>query len=89
VAISWAVPYSGEVTAATSSRIMIKGTLIFLPAHGIDAALQRLVEDALVEKHQGTHRQVLGRGSDVATHRQIGEEGFNLGLVGEKVVMRS
>jgi hypothetical protein len=67
---------------------MTTGTLSFLSAHGIDAVRQRLLEDARVEEHQGIHRQVLGSCSDVSMHRQIGEEGFNLGFGEEKVVMR-
>jgi hypothetical protein len=41
-----------------------------------------------VEKHQGIHRQLLGSGSDVSMHRQIGEEGFNVGSAGERLLLR-
>jgi hypothetical protein len=48
------------VTAATASRAMTTGTLIFIVgAHSINAALQGVVEDALVEAHQGIRGLVL------------------------------
>ncbi len=46
---------------------------LLVGAHGIDTARQSMVEDALGEEHQGMHRLVLGRGSDVAMHRQVGQ----------------
>ena len=58
---------------------------LLVSAHGIDAALQGLIEDALVEEHQGIHRHVLGGGSDVAMHRQVGEKCLDLGFGGEEV----
>src|SRR5215831_3147758 len=57
-------------------------------AHGIDAVLQRLVEDALVQKDQGIHGLVLGRRRHVALEGQVGEERLDLGFGGEEVVPR-
>jgi hypothetical protein len=56
--------------------------------HGLATARQRLVEDALVEEHQGIHRLVLGRSSDVSVHGQVSEERFDRGVSGEAVVAR-
>ena len=42
-------------------------------AHGIDASLHGVVEDALGEEHQGMHGLVLGRGRDVSMHGQVGQ----------------
>ncbi len=47
---------------------------LLVGAHGIDAALHDVVEDALVEERQGIHGLVLGGGSDVSMHRQVGQE---------------
>lgn len=41
---------------------------LLVGVHCIDAALQGLFEDALVEEHQGVHRLILGGGSDVSVH---------------------
>jgi hypothetical protein len=54
-------------------------------AHGIDVALQGVMEDAFVEEHQSIHGLVLGGGSDVALHRQVGQERPDLGFGGEEV----
>ena len=54
-------------------------------AYGIDTVLHGVVEDALVEEHQGIHGLVLGGGSDVALYRQIGQERLDLGLGGKEV----
>jgi hypothetical protein len=47
-----------------------------------------MVEDALVEEHQGIHRPVLGRGSDVSVHGQVRQERFDLRFGGEEVLAR-
>jgi hypothetical protein len=44
---------------------------LLVGANGIDTARQSMVEDALVEEHQGIHRLVLGRGSDISVHGQV------------------
>ena len=54
-------------------------------AHGIDASLHGVVEDALVEEHQGMHDVVLGGGSDVSMHRQVGQERRDRGFGGDEV----
>jgi hypothetical protein len=46
------------------------------------------MEDALVEEHQGIHGLVLGGGSDVSIHCQVGEERLDLGFGGEEVYAR-
>ena len=61
---------------------------LLVGAHGIDAALQRMIEDALVEEHQGIHGLVLGRGRDVSVHGQVGQERLDLGFGGEEVFAR-
>jgi len=43
-----------------------------------------VIEDALVEEHQGIHGLVLGGGSDVSMHRQVGQERLDLGFGGEE-----
>jgi len=53
-------------------------------ANGIDAVLQRMVEDALVKEDQGIHRLVLGSGSDVCVYGEVGQERFDLGFGGEE-----
>jgi hypothetical protein len=58
---------------------------LLVGAHGIDAALHGVVEGALVEEHQGIHGLVLGGGSDVSIHRQVGQERLDLGFGGEEV----
>jgi len=55
---------------------------------GIDAARQSMVEDALVEEHQGVHRLVLGRGGDVSVHGQVGQERLDFRFGGEEVLTR-
>lgn len=57
-------------------------------AHGIDTVLQRLLEDALVQKDQGIHGLVLGRRRHVALDGQMGEKRLDLGFGGEEVVTR-
>jgi hypothetical protein len=47
---------------------------LLVGAHGIDAPLHGVVEDALVEAHQGMHGLVLGGGSQVSVHGQVGQE---------------
>jgi hypothetical protein len=44
-----------------------------------------MVEDAFVEKHQGIHGLVLGRGGDLALHGEVSEECLNLGFGGQEV----
>ena len=61
---------------------------LFGSAYGMDAVLQRVLEDTLIEEHQGIHRLVLGRGSDIAVHGQIGQERLNLGFRREEVRTR-
>jgi len=61
---------------------------LLVGAHGIDAVLQSMAQDALVEEDQGIHGLVLGGGRDVAMHRQVGEERFDLGFGGEEVLAR-
>ena len=39
----------------------------------------------LVEEHQGIHGLVLGGGSDVSIHRQVGQERLDLGFGGDEV----
>jgi len=55
-------------------------------SHGIDAALQGVVEEALGEEHQGMHGVVLGGGSDVSMHRQVGQECFDFRFGGEEII---
>jgi hypothetical protein len=59
---------------------------LLVGANGMDAALQRMVKDALVEEHQGIHRLVLGRGSDVSVYGQVSQERFDLRFGGEEVL---
>ena len=47
-----------------------------------------MVEDALIEEHQGIHRLILGRRSDVAVHGQVRQERFDLRFSGEEVRAR-
>ena len=54
-------------------------------AHGIDASLHGVVKDAFVEEHQGMHDLVLGGGSDVSMHRQVGQEQRDRGFGGDEV----
>jgi hypothetical protein len=61
---------------------------LFVGADGIDAVLQRMVEDALVKEDQGIHRLVLGGGSDVCVYGEVGQERFDLGFAGEEVITR-
>jgi hypothetical protein len=61
---------------------------LLVGAHGIDAALQGVVEDVLGEEHQGMHGLVLGGGSDVSMHRQVCQERFDLRFGGEEVLAR-
>jgi hypothetical protein len=61
---------------------------LLVGAHGIDLSRQGMVEDALVEEHQGIHGLVLGGGRDVSMHRQVGQEGLDLGFGEEKVFAR-
>ena len=49
------------------------------------AVLQGVVEDALREAHQGRHGLVLGGGSDVAMHRQVGQERRDLAFSRKEV----
>jgi len=62
---------------------------LLVGAHGIDTARQSRVEDALVEEHQGIHRLVLGRGSDVSVHGQVSQERLDLRFGGEEVLARA
>jgi len=61
---------------------------LLVGAHSIDTVLQSMVEDALVEEHQGIHGLVLGGGRDLAMHRQVRQERFDLGFGGEEVLTR-
>ena len=54
----------------------------------IDATLHSVVEDVLVEEHQGIHGLVLGGGSDISMHRQVGQERLDLGFGGEEIFAR-
>jgi len=47
--------------------------------------IQGLVEDALVEKHQGIHGLILGGGGNFALQSEVGEERLDLGFGGEEV----
>jgi hypothetical protein len=58
---------------------------LLVGANSVDVALHNVVEDAPVEEHQGIHGLVLGGTSDVSVHRQVGQEGFDLGFGGEGV----
>ena len=63
---------------------------LLVNANSIDVVLKRMVEDALVKEHQGMHRLVLGRGSDVSEHGQVSQERFNRGALGVNgVVMQT
>ena len=44
-----------------------------------------MVEDSLVEEHQGIHGLVLGRGGDLALHGEVREECLDLRFGGEEV----
>jgi len=59
---------------------------LLVGANGIDAVLQRMVEDALVKEDQSIHRLVLGGGSDVCVYGEVGQERFDLGFGGEEVL---
>jgi hypothetical protein len=59
---------------------------LLVGTHSIDTA--SMVEDALGEEHQGMHRLVLDRGSDVAVHGQVRQEGFDLRFGGAEVLAR-
>ena len=59
---------------------------LLVGANGIDAVLQRMVEDALVKEDQGIHRLVLGGGSDVCVYGEVGQERFDLGFGGEELL---
>ena len=59
---------------------------LLVGANGIDAVLQRMVEDALVKEDQGIHRLVLGGGSNVCVYGEVGQERFDLGFGGEEVL---
>ena len=47
-----------------------------------------MIEDALVEEHQGIHGLVLCGRCDVSVHRQVGQERFNPGFGGEEIIAR-
>jgi hypothetical protein len=47
-----------------------------------------MAEDALVEEHQGIHGLVLGGGSDVSMHREVGQERLDFGFSGEEAFAR-
>jgi hypothetical protein len=47
-----------------------------------------VVEDTLVEEHQGIYGLVLGGGSDVSIEREVGQERLGLGFGGEEVCAR-
>jgi len=57
-------------------------------AHGVNAAIQRLLEDALIEKDQGIHGLVLGRRRHVALDGQVGQKRLDLGFSGHEVGTR-
>ena len=61
---------------------------LFVGANGIDAPRQSMVEDPLIEEHQGIHRLILRGCSDISMHSQIGEEGLDLRFAGEKINAR-
>src|ERR671916_1758074 len=48
-----------------------------------------MVENALVEEHQGIHRLILGRRGDVAAHGQICQERLNFRLGRKEVRARA
>jgi hypothetical protein len=62
---------------------------LLVGANGIDTARQRMVENALVEEHQGIRRLVLGCGRDVSVHGQVGQERFDLWFGGEEHCARA
>jgi hypothetical protein len=47
---------------------------VLVGTHGIDAALNEVVEDSLAEGHYGIHRLVLSGGGDMSMYRQVGQE---------------
>ena len=55
----------------------------------IDATLHSVVEDVLVEEHQGIHGLVLGGGRDVSMHHQVGQEGLDRGFGRDEVFARA
>jgi hypothetical protein len=59
---------------------------LLVGTNSIDAAVQSLVQDALVKKHEGIHRLILSSGSDVAPHRQVRQERFDLRFRGNQVL---
>ena len=61
---------------------------LLVGAHGIDLSRQGMVEDALVEEHQGIHRLVLGGGCHLCVQGQVGQEGFDLRFGREEVLAR-
>ncbi len=61
---------------------------LLVGAHGMATALQSRVADAHVGEHQGMHRRVLGRGSDVSVHGQGSQERVELRFGGEGVLAR-
>jgi len=66
---------------------MTKGDVdLLVGAHGIDTALQSVVEGALVEEHQGIHGLVLGGGRDIAVHGQVREERLDVRFRREEII---
>jgi hypothetical protein len=53
-------------------------TFRFLSAQGVNGA-QLLAEHLVVEEEEDGEDLILGRGSDMFFHSQVGEEGFDLG----------
>ena len=46
------------------------------------------VSTCVYKAHQGRHGRVLGGGSDVSLHRQVGQERLDLGCGGEEALAR-
>jgi hypothetical protein len=62
---------------------------LFAGPKGMETGRQRMVEGPLVEAHQGLQRLVLGGGSHVAVHGQVGETRVELRFGREQVRTRS
>jgi hypothetical protein len=58
---------------------------LLVGAHGVNAVVQGLVEDALVEKDEGMHGLVLRGGGDLALQGEMREERLDLGFGGDEV----
>ena len=58
---------------------------LFWGAHGINTALHGMIEDALIEEHQGIHGLVLGGWSDISVHSDVGKECLYFRLRWEEV----